>query len=62
MSEVEARCLICGKLYKVAEDHKDYQKINTQKNSSFICDLCGNKVRFESDENRKQKKPLPPSS
>lgn len=59
MSTVNARCLMCGKSYAVPEDHKDYKKMESQGNAAtFICDFCSNKVRHESDEQKKPKKPM----
>jgi len=59
MDYIPARCLICGKTYDVPEDHKDYKKIVEKgKASTFICDMCNKKVRHESDEKRKPKKPM----
>lgn len=59
MSSIEARCLMCGKVYAVADDHKDYKKMEGQGDAAtFICDLCTNKVRHESDEQKKPKKPM----
>ncbi|MGI5920651.1 MAG: DUF2197 domain-containing protein [Syntrophomonadaceae bacterium] len=59
MNYVMARCLLCGKTYEVSEDHKDYKKLVEQnQNISFICDFCSNRVRHESDEVRKEKKPM----
>jgi uncharacterized protein YlaI len=50
---------MCGKSYEVAEDHKDYKKLAEEnKTISFICDVCSNRVRYESDEKRKEKKPM----
>lgn len=63
MNYVTAKCLLCGKTYQLAEDNKDYKKLSeksSQKDSvgTFICDMCNNKVRFESDEKQKAKKPM----
>lgn len=59
MNFVTARCLMCGKSYEVGEDHKDYKKLTEEnKTISFICDFCSNRVRHESDEKRKEKKPM----
>jgi len=59
MNIVQARCLMCGKIIDVAENHKDYSKLVAQKeNPTFICDICSNRVRYESDEQRKPKKPM----
>ncbi|HBK54561.1 DUF2197 domain-containing protein [Syntrophomonas wolfei] len=60
MKQVAARCLLCGKTYDVEEDHKDFKKLSEQAKEvpSFICDFCSNRVRHESDEKRKEKKPI----
>ena len=60
MKILPARCLICGKTYQLDEENKDFKKLS-EKNLpevTFICDFCGNKVRYESDEQRKEKKPV----
>ncbi|MEN6351149.1 MAG: DUF2197 domain-containing protein [Syntrophomonas sp.] len=59
MSFISARCLMCGKTYDVDEEHKEYKKLASQEKSpTFICDFCSNRVRHESDEKRKDKKPM----
>ncbi|MDD2620170.1 MAG: DUF2197 domain-containing protein [Syntrophomonadaceae bacterium] len=59
MKSLSARCLLCGKNYDVEEDHKDFQKLSKQEKApTFICDYCSNKVRHESDDKRKEKKPM----
>ena len=59
MNYIQARCLMCGKTEDVAEDHQDYTKLTNQEESAtFICDICRNRVRYESDEQRKPKKPM----
>lgn len=62
MTFIEARCLMCGKVHRIAQDRQEFRKLDKQDTATFICDLCSNKVRHESDESRKPKKPLPPSS
>lgn len=60
MKILAARCLMCGKSYQLGEDYKDFKKLS-EKNTpevTFICDMCSNKVRYESDEQRKPKKPV----
>jgi len=51
---------MCGKSYQLDEEYKDFQKLSEKKAAevTFICDLCSNKVRYESDEQRKPKKPV----
>lgn len=60
METVAARCLMCGKTYDVAQDHREFKKLKEQNKEMavFICDLCSNRVRHESDEQRKPKKPV----
>lgn len=60
MKTLAARCLMCGKAYQLDEEYKDFKKLSDKKLSeaSFICDLCSNKVRYESDEQKKPKKPV----
>lgn len=60
MKQIAARCLLCGKTYDVEEGHGDFKKLKEQpkETPTFICDYCRNKVRYESDEKRKEKKPL----
>jgi uncharacterized protein YlaI len=59
MKTLAARCLMCGKSYQLDEEYKDFKKLS-EKNlpeATFICEMCSNKVRYESDEQRKAKKP-----
>ncbi|SHG55881.1 hypothetical protein SAMN02745221_00459 [Thermosyntropha lipolytica DSM 11003] len=58
MKQVTARCIMCGKTYDVAEDHKDYPKLVQSKDAVFVCDRCNYKVRYESEEEQKPKKPM----
>ena len=60
MSGIAAKCLMCGKDYEVMEDHSDYKKLVEQKQeiATFICDLCNNKVRYESDDKKKNPKSI----
>lgn len=58
MNQVQARCIMCGKTYNVAEDHKDYPKLVQAKDAVFVCDLCNYKVRYDSEEEQKPKKPM----
>lgn len=59
---VAARCLMCGKLYEVTQEHTDYKKLadksTGKKEVSFICDLCNNRVRNEADKKQKPPKPM----
>ncbi|MGI6412156.1 MAG: DUF2197 domain-containing protein [Syntrophomonadaceae bacterium] len=58
MELIKARCLLCGKTHVVYEDHKDYSKLANKQDPTFICDYCQNRVRYESEENNKPKKPI----
>jgi uncharacterized protein YlaI len=59
MQTIELRCLLCGKVYVISEEDRDYKKISqAQTTTSYICDLCNNRVRYEADEQRKPKKPI----
>ena len=60
MESISAKCLLCGKSYDVYEDHLEYKKIKQKESATptFICDMCSNRVRNESDEKRKPKKPM----
>ncbi|HHW61155.1 MAG TPA: DUF2197 domain-containing protein [Syntrophomonadaceae bacterium] len=62
MNFIEARCLMCGKVYQIAQDRQEFRKLDKQNSTTFICHLCSNKVRYEAEERDKPKKPLPPSS
>ena len=58
MEQVEAKCMLCGKVYQLGEEDKDYKKMSDpSKPGTYICDLCANRVRHESDEQRKPHKP-----
>jgi uncharacterized protein YlaI len=59
MEYIEAKCLLCSKTYQLGEQDKDFKKMsNQEKPGTFICDLCSNRVRYESDEKRKNPKPV----
>jgi uncharacterized protein YlaI len=58
MEHVDAKCLMCGKTYIVAEDHKDFKKVSDkEKPGTYICDICANRVRYEADDKKKTPKP-----
>ncbi|MEQ8201188.1 MAG: DUF2197 domain-containing protein [Syntrophomonadaceae bacterium] len=63
MEQVEAKCMLCGKVYQLGEDDKDFKKVaekkaaDPSKPGTFICDLCANKIRYESDDKKKHPKP-----
>lgn len=60
MGNIAAKCMLCAKIFYVDEEHKDYKKLVAKNKElpTFICDYCSNRVRFESDEANKQKKPM----
>lgn len=59
MEVFTARCLMCGESYQISSDHKEYKKlVEQEKNVSFICDLCNHRIRYEADEQHKEKKPM----
>lgn len=58
MNEVNATCLMCGKTYLVGEDHKDYNKLASNISTTYICDKCNHKVRYETEEQNKPIKPM----
>ena len=59
---ITARCLMCGRTYPVEQRGEQSGKMREEPQGEqtevFICDLCSNRVRFESDEQQKEKKPL----
>lgn len=58
MEQANAKCLLCGKVYVLFEDDKDFKKVSDpDKPGTYICDLCSNRVRYESDDKKKNPKP-----
>lgn len=55
---IEARCALCGKKYQVTEEHPSYKKLEEKPTTTFICDMCNNRVRYESEDQQKPKKPM----
>ncbi len=55
---VVTRCALCGKKYEIGEDNPDYPKLIAKPSTTYICDMCKNKVRFESEDQQKPKKPM----
>lgn len=56
---VEVRCALCGKKSELSAEDKDYKKVvEAPKKITYICDMCNHKVRFESEDNVKPKKPI----
>ncbi|MGE5371257.1 MAG: DUF2197 domain-containing protein [Solirubrobacterales bacterium] len=56
---LEARCALCGKVTGVEPDHKDFKKLSENpQTTTFICDMCSNRVRYESEDQQKPKKPM----
>lgn len=58
MSEIKAICLMCGKSYMLGEEDTDYQKLVSNTTSTYICEKCKHKVRFETQELNKPVKPI----
>lgn len=60
MSEIVARCMMCGKKYELTKEHSDYKKLVEQQKeeATFICDVCNNRVRHESDDKKKNPKSI----
>jgi uncharacterized protein YlaI len=58
MEYVDAKCMLCGKTYSLFEGNKDFKKMSDpNKPGTYICDLCANRVRYESDDKKKNPKP-----
>lgn len=58
MEYVDAKCMLCGKIYQLGEDNKDFKKMaDPDKPGNYICDVCANRVRYESDDKKKNPKP-----
>lgn len=56
---IEARCAFCGKISEVSLEHKDYRRLEADpKKVTYICDRCNHKVRYESEDQQKPKKPM----
>lgn len=56
---VEVRCALCGKKSELHAEDKDYKKVmESPKKITYICDMCNNRVRYESEDNIKPKKPI----
>ena len=59
MVYLEAKCLLCGKSYQLGEDDKNFKKLsNKDQPGTFICEFCSNRVRYESDDKKKNPKPI----
>ncbi|MEA1959992.1 MAG: DUF2197 domain-containing protein [Bacillota bacterium] len=58
VESIQVRCLLCGKTYEIGKQHQEFKKLSESQSSTFICDLCSNKVRYESDDKKKAKKPM----
>lgn len=56
---VEARCALCGRKEEVTQEHRDYKKLlEDPKKVTYICNICSNRVRYESEDQQKPKKPM----
>lgn len=49
---------MCGKSYMLGEEDTDYQKLVSNTTSTYICEKCKHKVRFETQELNKPVKPI----
>lgn len=54
---------MCGKITELTEDHHEYKKLSekiSEKGTavSYICDMCAYKIRHESEDKYKEKKPM----
>jgi uncharacterized protein YlaI len=59
LPNISARCILCGKTHTIGEDHKEFRKLAEKGDkATFICDICNNRVRFESEDKKKEKKPI----
>jgi uncharacterized protein YlaI len=54
---MDVKCSLCGKTDEITKIHKDYIKI-ARMNTTYICEMCQNKVRFGAMEKNKPKKPM----
>ncbi|HHX94740.1 MAG TPA: DUF2197 domain-containing protein [Clostridia bacterium] len=54
---MEVRCSLCGKIDEITKIHKDYMKI-ARSNTTYVCEMCQNKVRFNAMDKNKPKKPM----
>lgn len=56
---IEVRCALCGKKSGLASEDKDYKRIiESPKKVIWVCEMCNNRVRFESEDKMKPKKPI----
>lgn len=54
---MDVRCSLCGKTDKITKMHKDYIII-ARKQTTYVCEMCQNKVRFGAMDRHKPKKPI----
>ncbi len=58
MKWVDAKCMLCGKVYELGEEDINFKKMaDPDKPGTYVCDRCANKVRYESDDKMKHPKP-----
>ena len=60
---VVARCALCGKRAEVPREHKDFRRLEEafeeeRDKMIYVCDMCSHRVRYESDNLMKPKKPI----
>jgi len=55
---ITVRCSFCGRKEELAEDHKDYPKLQVNPKTIYICNICSNRARYDASETQKPKKPM----
>lgn len=54
---MDVKCSLCGKVDVITKIHKDYTKI-AKMQTTYICEMCQNKVRFNAMGKNKPPKPI----
>lgn len=54
---MDVKCSLCGKIDVITKMHKDYDKIAKMK-TTYICDMCKNKIRYNATQMNKPRKPM----
>jgi len=55
---MEVKCSLCGKHEEINKIHKDYQRLAKNPKDSYICWNCQNRVKINSFEKNRPKKPI----